>query len=252
MTEPLRVLDLFCGEKNWSRPAADRGHVVLTTDFDDAYEPDLVADVFDLSVEEIVDRLGGFPDLVLASPPCQGFTVVRIGHNWRAGDDIKRYPHRGSTPKTEKAALGVRLVQRTLDLIDELGPSWWLLENPVDKLRKLPVVGGLPRRTVTYCRYGRPFRKPTDLWGYPPASWVPEPVCSPGGPIVDVDGEAWVTWNGEPCHLSAPRGSTTGTQGRKRLESTAIPYPLAEAVTIAAEVDRAEGNFEIAGQQALL
>lgn len=248
----LRVLDLFCGEKNWSRPAVDRGHVVVTSDFDDVYAPDLVADIFDLSVETIVDALGGFPDLVLASPPCQGFTIVRIGKNWTAAPDKVHYPHRGSTPKTEKAELGVRLVARTLELIEALSPSWWLMENPVGKLRKLPVVGGITRHTVTYCRYGRPFRKPTDLWGAPPQSWVPEPRCEPGGPIVVVEGEEWVTWNGSPCHMAAPRGSRTGVQGRKRLTTTAVPYPLAEAVTIAAEQDHAAGRFELAGQQRLV
>lgn len=255
--EPLRILDLFCGEKNWSQPARDRGHHVITSDFDDRYEPDIVADVMALDPDEIVRRLGGSPTLILASPPCQGFTVARIGANWTKTQHGKRYIHRlaETEPKTPKAALGIQLVQATLDLVEALRPAWWLMENPVGKLRKLPVVAGIPRRTVTYCRYLRPMRKPTDLWGVAPPSMFFEPPCDAyNGPEVEVDGVRWRTSasTGEPCHESAPRGSTTGTQGRVRLDSTAVPYALAWDVIVAAERDWEAGLAgETAGQEVL-
>jgi hypothetical protein len=70
------------------------------------------------------------------------------------------------------------------------------MENPRGMLRKLEVVKDLPRYTVTYCQYGDTRMKPTDLWGVVP-KWSPRPTCK----------------NGDTCHVSAPRGSRTGTQG---------------------------------------
>src|SRR4030067_1071741 len=95
-------------------------------------------------------------------------------------------------------------------------PRWWLVENPVGKLRKLPVQAGVPRRQVTYCRYGRPFRKPTDLWGYPPPLMTFAAPCDAVASVtVEMNGMRWCVSrsSGPPCHVAAPRGSTPETQG---------------------------------------
>lgn len=228
---PLRVVDLFAGEGatstegGWSSAFRARGHEVFSVDFDPAYSPDLVADVLDLSPASFPWR----PDVVLASPPCQGFSIAQLGRNWAAPLPkamVARYPHLNrAIPKTEKAALGARLVAKTLSLIRGSGAAFWVLENPVGKLRKHPVVAGLERRTVTYCAYGREFMKPTDLWGGFPPSLVLRPRCRPN----------------DPCHVAAPRGSRTGTQGRPRLESTHVPFDLSLAIALAAERDVAAG-----------
>ena len=78
-------------------------------------------------------------------------------------------------------------------------------------LRKLPVVADLPRRTVTYCQYGDDRQKPTDLWGEIRGGWESKPICRPGS----------------DCHVAAPRGSRTGTQGLKGSKTRSmIPYEL--------------------------
>lgn len=219
---PLRVVDLFCGEGatsetgGWSSAFRARGHEVVTSDFDPKYGSDIVADIRELRASDFPWQ----PDIILASPPCQGFTVAQIGRNWH-----RAAPGADPMPKTEKAALGVELVKATLRLIKESGATFWLMENPVGMLRKHSVVGGVERRTVTYCQYGREFMKPTDLWGGFPPSLVLRPPCK----------------RGQPCHIAAPRGSTTGTQGRPRLESTHVPFSLSEEVCVAAEQDMAAG-----------
>jgi hypothetical protein len=118
-------------------------------------------------------------------------------------------------------------VAATLRLIEELRPAFWVMENPRDKLRVLPLVQHLERRTVTYCHYGEQRMKPTDLWS---SSWPPslvlEQPCK----------------NGDPCHVRAPRGSTTGTQGMGDYwQKSVVPYQLAAAVTDAAERDLLAG-----------
>jgi hypothetical protein len=50
---------------------------------------------------------------------------------------------------------------------------------------------GLPRYTVTYCQYGMPYMKPTDIWTNHPDPQF-KPPCK----------------NGDPCHTPSPRGQT--------------------------------------------
>lgn len=97
----MKVLDLFAGLGGWSKPARERGHEVTTVDLDPRFGTDIVADVFDLTV----DRLGGpgAYDLILASPPCEKFSVMTIGRNW----------YRDGSPKTAAAAAALRLVTHT-------------------------------------------------------------------------------------------------------------------------------------------
>lgn len=66
------------------------------------------------------------------------------------------------------------------------------------------------RHTVTYCQYGDRRMKPTDIWTNNPA-WIPKKACS----------------NGDTCHIAAPRGSRTGTQGLVGdYERSKLPHDL--------------------------
>lgn len=230
----MKVVDLFCGLKGWSTPFAEAGHEVWTTDLDPRFDPTVAIDILQLDP----DSLPWQPDLVLASPPCEGFTVMNIGKNWTRPDDDP--PHQ---PKTASARLALSLVERTRFLLDVWQPAFFIIENPVAKLRKLPVVGDLERRMVTYCRLGETNRKPTDLWGgFPPSLELPAPCDSRRGPLQDVDGVPWrcdpVT--GLPCHVSAPRGSRTpgSIQGKSGGAVRAeVPRALALLVLRATEAD---------------
>lgn len=211
---PLRVVDLFSGMGGWSAPFLDAGDDVFRVEIDRRFPAELHADILQVTVQDFPWQ----PDLILASPPCEAFTVMNIGKNW----------YHDGTPKTDQARLGLLLVEATLRLVRDLQPTYWLMENPRDKLRVLPPVAGLERRTVTYCHYGEERMKPTDLWSdrWPP-SLVLEPPCR----------------NGDPCHVRAPRGSQTGTQSRMSYhEKSLIPYPLAAAVREAVVRDIGPGS----------
>lgn len=207
----MKIVDLFAGLEGWSASARDR-HTVVSTDVEPSFETDVTADVLEPDLaDRLLERLGGPPDLVLASPPCETFSVLRIGQNWTGPDDYP--PHQ---PKTDAARVALRLVERTRELIDELEPTFFVIENPRAKLRVLPVLADLERREVTYCRLGEPFMKPTDLWGgFPPSLVLPPPCDTRGGRVEeDEDGIDWVfDVSGNPCHISAPRGSRTSIQG---------------------------------------
>lgn len=73
---------------------------------------------------------------------------------------------------------------------------------------------GIPRYTVTYCQYGDTRMKPTDIWTNHPYPNF-KPPCH----------------YGDPCHVPAPRGSKTGTQGLKNsAEKAIIPEKLCEYI----------------------
>ncbi len=180
----VKVLDLFAGLRGWSAAFEDRGHEVFSIDLDEKFDVDLHKDIREVTLKDLPWR----PDVILASPPCEKFSVMTIGRYW----------NKDNTPKNEKSAEALALVYQTLDLIKWLTPCYWVMENPRGKLRALDVVKPYERRTVTYCKLGLPYMKPTDLWG-----GFPESLELPG-----------TCRNGDPCHIAAPRGSTTGVQGR--------------------------------------
>ena len=189
----MRVLDLFAGLRGWSDPWKARGHEVITLDYEAHFDSDITVDMREF-VKDIDKYLDGWrPDVILASPPCEAFSVMTIGRNWT----------REHEPKTDKARLALELVGHTTYAIHWLKPTFFIIENPRAKLRRLAPVQRLDRVTVTYCQYGEPFMKPTDLWGGFPPSWWPRPMCKPRA----------------DCHVSAARGSRTGIQGGRALEN---------------------------------
>lgn len=196
---PLRLLDLFSGLEGWSGPWRERGHEVFRVELDPRF-PAEHRDIMDFDPAQLPWK----PDVILASPPCTAFTVLQIGRNWT-------HQHE---PKTDKARLGLALLNRTIEVIDQIQPQFFIIENPRAKMRRMPQMMRFERRTVTYCQYGENRMKPTDLWGgFPPGLVLANP-CS----------------NGDPCHVRAPRGSTTGTQGMDSAESAKIPRNLSLAI----------------------
>lgn len=186
----MKTIELFAGTGSFSKVAKEYGHTIFATDIeqvDEDFPLHITADIRSIRKTYFPQYILP-PDILWASPPCEGFSVAAIGKNWN-------HDH---TPKTDSARLAVDLVQNTLRLIKEIKPTWWFIENPRGKLRKMPFMEGMIRHTVTYCQYGDTRMKPTDIWtnAY---WWKPRPICK----------------NGDTCHISAPRGSSTGTQGIK-------------------------------------
>ena len=203
----MLVFDFFAGTGSSTQAFADAGHTVITFELDSQFQASEHADILNLTSEYLVTTYGR-PDFIWASPPCTAFSVASIGHHWLRGGA-------NPLPKTPEAEFNQTLVQHTMDLIKELNPTrGWLVENPRGMLRKLPVVQPYERRTVTYCQYGDSRMKPTDLWGTV-AGWTARQPCK----------------NGMNCHVSAPRGSKTGTQGIEGAKDRSrVPYELGQEI----------------------
>jgi len=196
----MKVLELFAGSRSFSKVAKEIGMQTFTTDIKNFDNIDYVVDILNFVPMKVPFK----PDIIWASPPCTYFSVASIGKHW----------YKDHTPKTEQAKLGVKIVKCTLDIIKYFKPKYFFIENPRGKLRKLDVIKGYDKNTVTYCQYGDTRMKPTDIWNNN-IKWKPRPMCK----------------NGMPCHEAAPRGSQTGTQGLKgNYERSIVPYELCKEI----------------------
>lgn len=195
----MKILELFAGSKSISNVAEELGFQAFSSDIEPFCLIDYVVDILEFDV----NKVPFIPDIIWASPPCTGFSVSACGYHWTGGKCAY-------IPKTKTAKLGIEIVKKTLSIIEYFNPQYYFIENPRGLLRKMPFMQNLKRYTVTYCQYGDNRMKPTDIWTNSD-QWQPRPMCK----------------NGDICHESAPRGSRTGTQGRKNAyERGKIPYEL--------------------------
>ncbi len=147
----MKILELFAGSRSFSKVAEEMGHETFAVDINDFENIDYVTDILDFDPSKIPFK----PDVIWASPPCTYFSVASIGKHW----------NKDHTPKTEQAKLGVKIVNKTIEIIEMFQPDYFFVENPRGKLRKLGLFDGIAERTtVTYCQYGDTRMKPTDIW----------------------------------------------------------------------------------------
>jgi site-specific DNA-cytosine methylase len=240
------ILDLFSGTGSSTEAFTERGHDVFTIEMNPVFPATMTADLMTVTPRDVVEMCGGWPDFIWASPPCTSYSVGSFRHHWRATSTCRncsrvlvrvsgeRWEHEdgdcetpnsdGSMfyePKSDTGRLGRNLLLRTFHLIEVLEPSHWLIENPRALMRKMPVLAGVDRKTITHCQYGDPRRmKPTDLFGVFPTGFT-----------------ALCCINGDPCHEAAPRGAKTGTQGLNSRDAGMMPPLLGMELCAALELE---------------
>lgn len=213
----MKVLDLFCGTKSIANAFEAKGHEVYTIDWDKNFNPTLSADIGTLTAQDIIELCGGVPDVIWASPDCTTYSVAAISRHRR------RDPNGNLTPISDYAKRCDEVNRHLINLIKELNPKYWFIENPRAGLRTMNFMKDLPRYTVTYCQYGENRQKPTDIWTNHKNPRF-KPPCKPGA----------------SCHEAAPRGSRTGTQALKNsVERSKIPILLCEHIV---EICQEEGR----------
>lgn len=205
MKKKLKILELFAGTRSIGKAFEENGHEVFSVEWDKKFENiDLYEDVMKVTAQDIIDKFG-HPDVIWASPDCTTYSVSAISYHRRKNPETKNLD-----PITEYATFCDTVNNHVLDLIKELNPTYYFIENPRGALRKMAWMQELPRYTVTYCQYGEKRMKPTDIWTNHPNPRF-KPPCK----------------NGDPCHEAAPRGSRTGTQALKgSVERSKIPVAL--------------------------
>lgn len=211
----MKVLELFAGTRSIGKAFEKQGHEVYSIEWNKDFDNiDWYEDINKITAQDIIDRFG-HPDVIWASPDCATFSIAAISHHRR------KNPETGNLdPISDYAKFCDKVDQHVLQLIEELQPKYWFIENPRGGLRKMTWMQGLPRYTLTYCKYetDKPISerrmKPTDIWtNHPNPNFIPP--CK----------------NGDPCHAPAPRGSRTGTQGIKgSVDRSRIPDKLCEYI----------------------
>ena len=213
----MKILELFAGTRSIGKAFEAAGHEVFSVEWDKDFENiNLYEDISKLTAETILERFGK-PDVIWASPDCTTYSIAAISTHRRKVD--KEDGTYNLEPVTDYAKFCDKTNKHVIDLIRELNPTYYFIENPRGGMRKMDFMQELPRYTVTYCQYGDTRMKPTDLWtNHPEPNF--RPMCK----------------NGEPCHVAAPRGSKTGTQGLKgsKLRSV-IPEELCQHIVTISE-----------------
>ncbi len=129
------ILDLCGGTGAWSKPYKDAGYDVrlVTLPGQDArkYQPP--------------ENVYG----ILAAPPCTHFTVSGSQY-WKAKDADGR------------TFEDTTILTACLMIIARAKPVFWVIENPVGRMRKLL---GNPDFVFNPCDFGDPYTKKTYLWG---------------------------------------------------------------------------------------
>lgn len=209
---------MFAGTRSIGKAFEKRGHEVYSIEWNKDFENiDLYEDIGNVTSDLILKNFGR-PDVIWASPDCTTFSIAAISHHRRQN------PETGNLdPVSEYAKFCDGIDKHVLDLINELKPKYWFIENPRGGMRKMSFMQELPRYTVTYCQYGDTRMKPTDIWTNHPNPQF-KPPCH----------------NGDPCHIRAPRGAKTGTQGLKgSMQRSIIPALLCEHI---ADICETEGK----------
>ena len=206
----MKILELFAGTRSISKAFEKRGHKTFSIEWNKDFENiDLYEDINNITTKDIVKLCDGIPDVIWASPDCTTYSVAGISHHRK-----KNVENENLEPISDYAKFCDKTNKHVLDLIQELKPKYYFIENPRGGLRKMDFMKGLYRYTVTYCQYGDKRMKPTDIWTNHPNPQF-KPACH----------------NGDNCHEKAPRGSKTGTQGLKDAkERSVIPEQLCEHI----------------------
>ena len=216
----MKVLELFAGTRSIGKAFEAAGHELFSVEWSKDFENiDLYADILTVTAADILERFGQ-PDVIWASPDCSTFSIAAISHHRR------KNPETGNLdPVSEYAKFCDKVDRHVLELIRELNPKFYFIENPRGGMWKMTWMQGIPRYTVTYCQYelDKPVNerrmKPTDIWTNHPNPAF-RPMCK----------------NGDSCHAAAPRGAKTGTQGLKgSKERSVIPRMLCEHIVYICE-----------------
>lgn len=152
-------IDLCCGLKGFSKAFVDNGWEVITVDIEPRFEPTILLDVRILNkddIEKYTKRpLSKYKIIViLASPPCERFSQA---------------PHVWPLPGIRTA---LEIVGAVLELIIDIKPKYWALENPSNGNLRWFI--GTPAKRIRLNAFGYKTVKPTGIWGNIPLGLIPD------------------------------------------------------------------------------
>lgn len=155
----LNVIDVFCGSGSFGKVSRSYGFNVFSVDVRNrkgVCEPDLHIDLEEVPGTYFLEMN---PFIMWFGLPCDIWS--RASGGFHLSKDFK--------PKTEKAVKHLRLFEKTIQIIRESKPKFWVIENPNGNLHKYPgLIDFIAEENatvyfVTLVSYGFPTIKPTVL-----------------------------------------------------------------------------------------
>jgi len=201
----MNILELHAGSRSIGTVGEQRGHNVFSVDWTDYANIDLVIDIEKLHINDVPF----IPDMIWTSPDCTTYSIAAISHHRNGTEPVSDYAKKCDAVNYHQIAL--------INMWLKINPNLkFFIENPRGMMRKMPFVKSIDRATVWYCTYGDDRAKPTDIWTNSEV-WQPRPICHNG--------------NKNCHHQPAPRGSKTGTQGKKgSYNRSKIPKELCQEI----------------------
>jgi len=138
------IISLFDFSGIWSLPYRRAGYIVIPVD------SKLGIDLYDFNYQNIrKDSVHG----ILAAPPCTDFSKAGSCY-WKEKD------------KSGKTSQSVKIIKKTLEIVEYFNPVFWALENPPGRLDKL-IPELKTKRIYSFHPYefGARYSKQTILWG---------------------------------------------------------------------------------------
>lgn len=166
----MNTVELFSGSGTISKAFKSRGHSTFQIDIrkrKGICEPDLRADIGTITPKDIPFSNVHF---VWCSFPCQTFSYAAGDYHFKYGE-----------PVSDQAHVMLKLLTKTLNLITELQPDYYFIENPRGHLRYQKILlDWLTRnhgmtKELTYSSYGFPSTNPTNIFTNA-HNWLPKPL----------------------------------------------------------------------------
>lgn len=154
------ILSLFDYTGNWSEPYRQAGYNVIRHDIQ------LGQDIFDDTIPAANrDRVdGNTVHGILAAVPCTDF--ANSGARWWKRKSSQAAPYTGNNLHFDnRLEYFTSMVLAVRVLVEWLEPTWWVIENPRGRIRKLVPDIGPPRLIFQPYQYGDPYTKETWLFG---------------------------------------------------------------------------------------
>lgn len=146
------ILSLFSGTNSWTKPYENDNRfkiITLDNNVDFKTNADIQMDILQWDYTTLQDKI----DIIYASPPCNLYFT-----------NIKHLT--GCVKYTEAdKLLSLKLVDKTIEIINFFKPKYFIIENPRAKMRQhYPEILGEKPQVFYYCQNGFDYKKPTDIW----------------------------------------------------------------------------------------
>ncbi len=217
MNNNIKVLEIFSGTECISNEFRKHGCDCFTIDWDTNFPSSMHCDVGQLKIEDLPEEFRN-PDIVWIAPDCTTFSLAAISKHRR-----KNLETGNLDPISDYARQCDETDQHVLELLKQLNPKVWWIENPRACLQNMTWMKPYDKykHVITYCKYMTDVpveqrrMKPTNLW-----TNIPNPPLRPA------------CKNGDSCHPYSPRGTrTAGTQALKGSKLRSMyPHQLCEEI----------------------